>query len=77
MPLRASCGAAFAIVGVAPELHWLDGAQSIQFWKGEARNHLYTEARPYLEDYPGGYFYYASEWTDASSETIILFEMEH
>lgn len=68
---------AFAVVGVGPQLRWLDGANSLEFWKSEAHDHLYEESRPYLEDYPGEYFYRASEWTTASGETIILFEMNH
>lgn len=67
----------FAVVGFDPQLRWLDGAHGLEFWKDEARDHLYEESRPYMEDYPGEYFYQASEWITDSGETIILFEIHH
>jgi hypothetical protein len=65
------------VLGVHWDLTWIEGDEIFIRWKEELRDHLEDEARLYLEDYPGGYYHRASEWTLTSGETIILFEMYH
>lgn len=70
-------GVHFVVANVGHPLNRVEDAEVFTFWKNEVHRHLYDESRPYLEDYPDGYFYWASEWPLPSGETIIVLEMEH
>jgi hypothetical protein len=45
-----------------------------EFWESEVQPHLVSD--PYdgaaLDDFPGGYCYFASEWSDGGSPIVLL-----
>ena len=63
-----------ADVGEAPR--WIPASESFQFWKQEAKPHLATEARASLDQFPGGYCYFASQW-EGEYTPIVLLEKHH
>lgn len=69
----------FAVADVGKPLHWLPEGESYDFWKSELRPHL---ARPgpegvFLEDFPGGYCYFACQWRLENGGIIVLLEISH
>ena len=67
-PVRFLVAAVLAPFRVVPERDCYD------FWKSEAQPHLVTDPTEgaALEDFPGGYCYFASEWTDGGSPIVLL-----
>lgn len=57
-------------------LRWLDAADTRAFWTGEAA-HVADADSASVDDFPGGYFYFASEWRGASASPILLLELHH
>src|SRR5437867_3382713 len=57
-------------------LRWISLTDCHKFWKSEVKAHLaepYAKAR--LRDFPGEYFYFASQWRDPNSTLpIVLLE---
>jgi hypothetical protein len=43
----------------------------------EVAPHLYQESKPYLDNYPGEYFYFATEWRLETGKEIIVLEKAH
>jgi hypothetical protein len=65
-----------ADVGAAPR--WIPEADSFQFWKNEAKPHVASEPRAHLDEFPGGYCYFASQWQPRGSESpIVVLEKYH
>ena len=63
-------------VGVAPR--WIPASECFQFWKDEAKPHLASGARAYLDDSPDGCCYFASRWEGWESEApIVVLEKQH
>ncbi|HEX2914578.1 MAG TPA: hypothetical protein VH186_27500 [Chloroflexia bacterium] len=65
----------FVIADVGHTLEWVD--DSYDFWKKEVQPHLHIAQNPYLEDYPGNYFYFAYLWKLATGEVVIALEKNH
>lgn len=67
----------FVIADVGLPLRWIDVSERFEFWKKELKSHIANRAPVVLEEYPDGYFYFASEWTAAESMPIVLLEKHH
>ena len=67
----------FVVADCGLPLVWTAPAEGYDFWKGEIQPHLYDEAKPHLDDYPGGYFYSASEWQVGASQSVVVLEEHH
>jgi hypothetical protein len=68
----------FVIADVGLAFSWIPESECFHFWKDEVNPHLATEARTHLDDYPGKYFYRASEWKARKSEApIVVLEIYH
>jgi hypothetical protein len=69
----------FVIVNVGSKLSWIPSGECFDFWKHEVKPHLAepgSSAR--LEDFPGDYCYFASEWgSDDTSLPIVVCTKEH
>jgi hypothetical protein len=51
---------------------------SLAFWKSEVQSHLAAPGVPAaLDGFPGGYCYFASEWTPGTGNPIVLLEIAH
>lgn len=48
--------------------------QCYEFWKSEVQSHLVSDPDEgaVLDDFPGGYCYFASEWSDGGSPIVLL-----
>ena len=67
----------FVVADVGMRLHWVPLNDCFDFWKAEVRKHVKEpELFVSLDEFPGNYFYYASEWS-GGKEPIIVLEKEH
>jgi len=67
-----------AVADVGKELWWVPNNKKYEVWKNEIKPHLAVqENRNSLDDFPGSYFYIASEWRSYSGATIVLLEKHH
>ena len=64
-----------ADVGMAPR--WIPASESFDFWKNEVKLHLASGTRAALNEFPGGYCYFASQWEEVVTATIVLLEKHH
>ena len=65
-----------ADMGVSPR--WIPLRECYDFWKREAQPHLAApESRASLDDFPDGYCYFASEWSNRDSTPLIVCERHH
>jgi hypothetical protein len=66
-----------ADIGSAPR--WIAFSDCFDFWKREAQPHFAApDSRVSFDDFPGGYCYFASEWSRADrSIPIVVFERHH
>ena len=63
-------------VGLSP--YWIPLSECYDFWRREAQPHLAApESRACLDDFPGGYCYFASQWKGRDSTPIIVCERHH
>ncbi len=63
-------------VGIVPE--WIALDKSLKYWKTEVRPHLARSGRAVLNDFPDGYFYFASEWDGGDAEgALVALEKHH
>lgn len=68
----------FAIADIGKSFEFIPDNESYNFWKTEAKIHLAEpESKAFLEDFPNGYCYFASEWKSLDGETIILLSKMH
>jgi hypothetical protein len=65
-----------ADAGVSPR--WIPLGECYDFWKTEIHPHLSApESRASLDAFPGGYCYFASEWSNGDGAPIIVCERHH
>lgn len=67
----------FVVTDVGFALRWIPTSECFDFWRDEAKTHLATGTRVVLDDFPGGYFYFASHWEGPESETPIIVMKRH
>jgi hypothetical protein len=67
----------FVIADVGKPLEWIPNNERYDFWKDELQRHLATDDKTMLEDFPGNYCYFASEWKSYDGDTIILLSKAH
>jgi hypothetical protein len=57
---------------------WISLGDCYRFWKEEVKSHLAAGDRARLDDFPGCYFYFASEWDGGvEGPAIVLLEKYH
>ena len=65
-----------ADVGAAPQ--WIATRECFHFWKNEAKLHLAAQMGASLDEFPGGYCYFASQWGGRESDVpIVVLEKHH
>jgi hypothetical protein len=68
----------FVIADIGLRLRWIDPKDCYDFWKTEVQQHLANDMDTiYLDVFPDGYVYIASEWRGEYSTPIILLEKQH
>ena len=59
-------------------LIWIQLTECFQSWKSEACPHLAKKTQVVLEEFPGGYDYFASQWDGGDPATpIVVLEKQH
>src|SRR4051812_9287223 len=67
----------FAVANVAHTLEWVPVDDSFRFWKAEVQPRVAGTAGQLLEDYPGGYCYFASEWVTGAGPPVVVLSVAH
>jgi len=64
----------FAVAMMLFPFHIVPEQQCYEFWKSEVQSHLVCDPDEgaALDDFPGGYCYFASEWSDGGSPIVLL-----
>jgi hypothetical protein len=67
----------FVIVDAGKRPEWIQIEDCFQFWKAEVLTHLANESSVRLEDSPGEYAYFASQWEgcDTKAPVVVLEKM--
>src|SRR4051812_38252296 len=65
----------FVVADVGSRPRWLPEETCFAFWKAEVQSHLAAPDEPaHLDGFPGGYCYFASEWSAGAGSTIVVLE---
>jgi hypothetical protein len=67
----------FVIADVGKPLRWISEKDAASFWKTEVKDHLADGERAYLDDFPGGYAFFATEWRRLGGCAVIVLEVQH
>ena len=67
----------FVVANAGDKPKWIDPADTFSFWKDELKQHLCSDDRAFLEDYPNEYFYFASLWQIDNGGTVVVLEKHH
>ena len=64
----------FAVAMMLSPFQVVPERQCYEFWESEVQAHLVADpdSGATLEDFPGGYCYFASEWSDGGSPIVLL-----
>lgn len=63
----------FVVADVGASLRWIPESECFDFWKQEVQPHLVEPGqRVSLDQVPGQYSYFASQWEDGSSPIVLL-----
>jgi hypothetical protein len=76
--LLRSAEVRLVVADVGVPLRWIPNNETYDFWKQECRHRLADpDSRAGLEDFPGEYCYFASEWKSDEGEKIIVLSKMH
>jgi len=69
----------FVMANIGDPLLWVEISECYRFWKDEVKPHLAeTESKVPLDEFPGFYCYFSSEWKGPQgSPPIVVLEMQH
>ena len=68
----------FVVADIGGPLEWISPSNCYDFWKSEVREHLADPAEKAQSwEYPSGYCYFATEWSDGNTGTIVVLETHH
>lgn len=67
----------FVVAAVGSPLRWVAAADCFRFWKAEVHSRVAGPGEARLEDFPGGYCYFASEWAAGDGPPVVLLAIAH
>lgn len=68
----------FVVADVGTKLRWIPLGKRFEFWKSDASARIAESEKIYLEDFPAGHAYVASEWCLPDEEPrLVLLEVVH
>ena len=68
----------FVVADLGFPPRWIPLRDCHRFWKDEVKPHLAAGEKARLDDFPGSYFYFASQWDgDVEGTTIVVLEKHH
>ncbi len=62
----------FVVANIAAPLRWVPVGDCFRFWKAEVQPQVADPAGARLEEFPGGYCYFASEWGPVKGSPIVV-----
>lgn len=74
----ASGAVQFVVVDVGAASRWIPASECFRFWQNEAKPHLASGTEVSLNQFPGGYCYFACRWEGREPEApIVVLEKQH
>lgn len=67
----------FVVADVGRPLRWVPAAECFRFWKGEVQPRVTDPGGAFLEDFPGGYCYFAAEWGPIEGPPVVVLAVAH
>ena len=67
----------FVVAELGAPLRWIPASECFDFWKKEAKPHLARGKNASLNEFPGRYCYFASQWDGEKTAPIVLLEKYH
>jgi hypothetical protein len=68
----------FVVADVGSPLQWIQLRDCHRFWTEEIKPHLAAGSRASLDEFPGSYCYFASQWNrEAEGTPIVVVEKSH
>lgn len=67
----------FVVADVGAVPRWIPASECFDFWKSEVKPHLVGAAKASLNEFPGEYCYFASQWEGETAVPIVLLEKSH
>jgi hypothetical protein len=67
----------FVVADLGAPLRWVSAAECFPFWKAEVRSRVANPAGADLQEYPGGWCFFASEWGPVEGPPIVLLAVAH
>jgi hypothetical protein len=67
----------FVVANVGAPLWWVPVGECFRFWKAEVQSRVAGPEGAFLEDYPRGYCYFASEWGPVEGPPVVVLEAAH
>ena len=68
----------FVVADVGSPPQWIPLRDCHRFWKDEVKSHLAVASKVRLNEFPGSYCYFASQWHgDVEATAIVLLERHH
>jgi hypothetical protein len=66
------------VVGLGAPPLWHQLQDCYRFWKDEVKAHVAGNSKVFLDDFPGSYCYFASQWNTGAGDTpIVVLEKSH
>jgi hypothetical protein len=67
------------VADVGLKLEWITSKNAFKFWKAEVSPRLADPRKQQfqIDQFPGGYCYLASEWSDGEGEPIVVLRRVH
>jgi hypothetical protein len=67
----------FVVANVAAPLQWVPAGECFRFWKAEVQSRMASPGGVDLENFSGGYCYFASEWAAGDGPPVVLLSVSH
>lgn len=67
----------FVVANVGSPLRWVPANECFQFWKVEVQSRVARPDGTFLDDSPGGYCYFASEWEPVEGPPVVVLAVAH
>lgn len=67
----------FVMANIGKPLQWVPASECYQFWKAEVQSMFANPDGAFLDDYSGGYCYFALHWEPAEGPPVVLLSVAH
>ena len=67
----------FVVANLGAPIRWIPAGECYRFWKAEVQPWVADRIGADLDNYPGGYCYFASEWAVGDGPPVVLLAVAH